>query len=96
MDFFTGCGDLIFSSHTLIVLNIALTVRHYSESKAVKIFVWALVIMLVPLIIAGRHHYTVDVVIASYVVPLVWNFILSFNDPKFPVLSSDNFFLEQE
>lgn len=94
MDFFTGCGDLIFSSHTLLVLNVALTVHHYCEFKAVKIFVWSLVALMMPLIISGRHHYTVDIVIASYVVPLVWNFVLRFNDPKFPVLNSDTDLIE--
>ena len=33
---------------------------------------WTLTIVQVPLIIAARNHYTVDLTVATYLAPLVW------------------------
>lgn len=89
LDLYKGCGDLIFSSHTLIAINMALVVHHYSVDKRFKLIFWALTITLILMIIVSRNHYTVDIVVASYVTPLVWNYILKFSDPVFPRISSD-------
>ncbi|KAK9815443.1 hypothetical protein WJX72_003721 [[Myrmecia] bisecta] len=67
-----GCGDLIFSSHTTFALVGAMTYFEYGSKKAVKAIVWTAVATLSVLIVASRKHYSVDVVIAWYVVPLVF------------------------
>ena len=68
-----GCGDLIFSSHTTFALTGALTYGEWGGVRAVKVVVWATVAALSLLIIASRKHYSVDVLIAWYVVPLVFS-----------------------
>eukprot|EP01025_Chloroclados_australasicus_P023883 TRINITY_DN24071_c0_g1_i3.p1 TRINITY_DN24071_c0_g1~~TRINITY_DN24071_c0_g1_i3.p1 ORF type:complete len:314 (-),score=10.04 TRINITY_DN24071_c0_g1_i3:545-1486(-) len=67
-----SCGDLIFSSHTTFILMIVLTYTKYGEFKYVKMFAWALAATLSLLIISSHKHYSVDVLIAWYVVPLVF------------------------
>ena len=69
-----GCGDLIFSSHTTFALVGCLAYAAFGNSRAVKAALWAAVAALSLLIVASRKHYTVDVVVAWYVVPLVWSF----------------------
>ena len=68
-----GCGDLVFSSHTTFALTGALAYGEWGGVRAVKVVVWATVAALSLLIIASRKHYTVDVLIAWYVVPLVFS-----------------------
>eukprot|EP00210_Caulerpa_lentillifera_P005838 g5582.t1 len=67
-----GCGDLIFSSHTTFILVGVLTYTTYGSFLIIKIVVWILGAILSLLIIASRKHYTVDVVVAWYTVPLVF------------------------
>jgi hypothetical protein len=67
-----GCGDLIFSSHTTFVLVGCLTFTEYGETLILKIIAWIGVAMMSMCIVASRKHYTVDVVVAWYVVPLVF------------------------
>ena len=67
-----GCGDLIFSSHTTFALVGVLAYTEWGAWRAAKAAAWASVGALSLLIIASRKHYTVDVLIAWYVVPLVF------------------------
>lgn len=67
-----GCGDLIFSSHTTFILVGVLTYTQYGGLFVVKIFSWIMGAVLSLLIIASRKHYTVDIVVAWYTVPLVF------------------------
>lgn len=73
-DPFKGCGDLIFSSHTIFMLLCALTINKYGRPWMRRIM-WTLVMCFAVLCISARKHYTVDVVVAMYTVPLVWVFI---------------------
>jgi len=70
-----GCGDLIFSSHTTFVLVGVLTYTEYGGLFFVKVLAWILGFILSMLIIASRKHYTVDVIVAWYTVPLVFHFL---------------------
>ncbi|KAK9826213.1 hypothetical protein WJX74_000374 [Apatococcus lobatus] len=67
-----SCGDLIFSSHTTFALTGALTYTEYGSWRLSKVFAWVGAAAISLLIIAHRKHYSVDVVIAWYVVPLVF------------------------
>ncbi|MEW5306308.1 MAG: hypothetical protein WDW36_008780 [Sanguina aurantia] len=67
-----SCGDLIFSSHTIFMLSGLLTYNEYGSLRAVKALAWMSGVVLSFLIVASRKHYTVDVVIAWYTVPLVF------------------------
>ena len=67
-----GCGDLIFSSHMMIGLVCALAISAYSGNAAFKALLWLLCTALAFLIVMQHSHYTVDVIIAWYVTPMVW------------------------
>ncbi|GAX73588.1 hypothetical protein CEUSTIGMA_g1039.t1 [Chlamydomonas eustigma] len=67
-----SCGDLIFSSHTIFTLSGILTYTEHGSSTAIKLLVWICGAILSVLIVASRKHYTVDVVIAWYAVPLTF------------------------
>eukprot|EP01083_Nonionella_stella_P289594 985483_1 len=78
----TGCGDLVFSGHTSTVLTIALTASHYSYylfPKFWKYIAFAIylpiTLILSALIIIAQNHYTVDIVVALYTVPLLYYFL---------------------
>lgn len=71
----TSCGDLIFSSHMTFILTGVLAYTHYGSKRLVKAAAWAAAAVLALLIIAARKHYTVDVVIAWYVVPMVYTLL---------------------
>lgn len=70
-----NCGDLIFSSHTIFILVFLLNYHKYGGSKLLKRALWATAAATAVFIIASRKHYTVDVVIAWYTVPLVYWFV---------------------
>ncbi|KAK9799002.1 hypothetical protein WJX73_001925 [Symbiochloris irregularis] len=67
-----GCGDLIFSSHVTFTLVGCLTYNEYGSTLLMKALVWSLTAVLSLLIVASRKHYSVDVVVAWYAVPLVF------------------------
>lgn len=71
-DAFLGCGDLVFSSHTTFVLLCALTVQKYSNQVTLKRGMWLSAVIFTILCVAARKHYTLDIVVACYTVPLVW------------------------
>lgn len=67
-----GCGDLIFSSHTTFILVGVLTYNTYGDIWVVKALSWLGGVILSLFIIASRKHYSVDIVVAWYTVPLVF------------------------
>lgn len=67
-----SCGDLIFSSHTTFLLCGTLAYHEYGSFRLVKICIWVTVAVLCVLIIASRKHYSVDVLVAWWTVPLVF------------------------
>ncbi|CAL5223650.1 g6194 [Coccomyxa viridis] len=78
-----GCGDLLFSSHTIFALSGMMTYNEYGTHLATKVIGWVAVALMSVLIVASRKHYTVDVVIAWYVVPLVyWTLQRHFNTKR--------------
>ena len=80
-----GCGDLIFSSHTTFVLVGVLTFTEYGETLLIKIVAWIGVAAMGLCIVASRKHYSVDVVVAWYTVPLVFYAMLRRWTTKRPV-----------
>jgi hypothetical protein len=82
-----GCGDLIFSSHVTFGWTFTLAIWHFSSRGRVDaafraIMASSLVAQCLG-IIGARKHYTVDVVVALYVVPLVWEVLLRrMTDPQ--------------
>jgi len=71
-DAFFGCGDLLFSSHTIFVLLCALTYTKYADPSLLKKFIWVLVFFFGCLVVSARKHYSIDIVVAWYTVPLLW------------------------
>mmetsp|Transcript_1923 Transcript_1923/g.3889 ORF Transcript_1923/g.3889 Transcript_1923/m.3889 type:complete len:303 (+) Transcript_1923:214-1122(+) len=75
-----NCGDLVFSGHVFqnIILSILVTTYAHKlfQWRWFRVFIpitmWGLTIAQAPLVISARNHYTVDIVVAVYLAPLVW------------------------
>ena len=67
-----SCGDLIFSSHTIFMLTGILAYHEFGTNIILKAVAWTSGVFAAMLIISSRKHYTVDIVIAWYTVPLVF------------------------
>ncbi|TDH68540.1 hypothetical protein CCR75_000305 [Bremia lactucae] len=67
-----GCGDLMFSSHTIYTVSLILTVWKYWPNKYGISIMVCVQIAIAFLIVASRKHYTLDVFTALYAVPLFW------------------------
>lgn len=83
-DMFNGCGDLIFSGHTTVIMIISLTIIYYLKdifTKRVeiilKIFILFYTFGFFLIIIIARNHYTVDVVVAIYTVTLCFYMVIN-------------------
>lgn len=83
MDPVSGCGDLIFSGHTSNTLIMTLTVSYYAYYLLPRWWKWItfgicvpFVIIMGTFIIIAQNHYTVDVVVALYTVPLLYFFLV--------------------
>lgn len=70
---FDGCGDLIFSNHTSILLTASLVLYQYQQYN----LHWLLLnfIVFITLVIACRKHYTVDIVVGIYVTYLSYFYL---------------------
>lgn len=66
-----GCGDLIFSSHMIFTLVFVRTYHKYGSKWWIKQLAWIVAVVLSLLIVASRKHYSVDIVVAWYIVNLV-------------------------
>lgn len=75
VDASNGCGDLMFSSHTIYTMTFVCVVYKYFNFKWLKRLMVLLQIAIVPFILAARKHYTVDVFTALYVTPLVFEIL---------------------
>lgn len=72
----TGCGDLMFSSHTIFAVATTCIIYHYfGYRKLHKLIATVSLCFLLPLTLMSRKHYTIDVFTALYVVPGIF-FIL--------------------
>jgi len=72
MDAFAGCGDLVFSSHTIFFLLCALTFSKYCRKSTLNRFIYVMVVVFGALVVAARKHYSLDIFVAWYTVPLLW------------------------
>ena len=68
----SGCGDLMFSSHVMYCTIFACVVTHYSKSRIFAGLLWAATFALCLICVAQRSHYSVDVIVALYTVPMIW------------------------
>jgi len=78
VDASNGCGDLMFSSHTIYTMSFVCIVFRYFNFKWLKLIMALLQIAIVPFILAARKHYSVDVFTALYVTPLVFEFMRTY------------------
>ncbi len=75
-----NCGDLIFSGHmfqvasfcAVILAEMSNLMPHKVVARIISYLLIATVCIQPYFIIASRNHYSVDVVISSYLAPLVW------------------------
>lgn len=95
-----NCGDLMFSGHILGVVTPVLMVQKYGSAVFVRTqlvragvlttvmaILWSLIVFQGCLILMMRNHYTSDVVVSSYVAPLLWVY---YND----VIQPDDLYLD--
>eukprot|EP01062_Namystynia_karyoxenos_P073751 TRINITY_DN70573_c0_g1_i1.p1 TRINITY_DN70573_c0_g1~~TRINITY_DN70573_c0_g1_i1.p1 ORF type:complete len:399 (+),score=127.31 TRINITY_DN70573_c0_g1_i1:76-1197(+) len=77
-----NCGDLVFSGHMLICILLVLAVNRYGAAafelqrtahRCLVGFLFLAAIAQTYMILGARHHYTVDVVCAWYVTPMLWH-----------------------
>ncbi len=71
-DAFFSCGDLVFSSHTTFIVLCALSYQKYGRMGWLKVAFWAVVGVFGLLVISAHKHYSLDIVVALYTVPLIW------------------------
>ena len=67
-----SCGDLIFSSHLTFALTFCILYTLRGNFILIKALWWLAAVALSFLIVASRKHYTVDVIVAWYAVPLIF------------------------
>lgn len=70
-----GCGDLIFSSHMTFALTFFHAYNKYGTRQWIKVVAFLVMVALSLLIIASHKHYSVDIVVAWFVVYLVFFFV---------------------
>jgi membrane-associated phospholipid phosphatase len=97
-DPFTHCGDLVFSSHTIFVMLCVLIWRKYGGWQPIYYYVlYIFVAIFGCAVVAARKHYTLDVVVAMYTVPLLWiAYDQQFPDKYPPELMSNEQFVAEE
>jgi hypothetical protein len=73
------CGDAMYSGHTMLFVLGALIWTAFSPLtwffRAVTFFFWCCAIAGGIIIIANRSHYTVDILVACYVIVGAWYFV---------------------
>lgn len=73
-NFQTGCGDLLFSGHTMLLCTCMMLLTEVFRSRRVLCaLLWVYFGAFCVLVLSFRKHYTVDVLVAVYTAPLVWN-----------------------
>lgn len=65
------CGDMIFSGHTMALCTTTLIVDHYFQGWF-RYVMWVGLVFIVFMIVLTRLHYTVDVILALIIFPLIW------------------------
>lgn len=68
-----GCGDLVFSSHATFGLLFALAVYRYGCSPLATGVCILLCLLQQYGILAARKHYSLDIIVALFAVPLVYD-----------------------
>jgi hypothetical protein len=78
---FARCGDNIYSGHASQLLSLAVTIQSYNFAPlnvgstrwlVMTVVLWVTIVMLSFYIVVSRLHYTVDVMLAWFLVPMVW------------------------
>lgn len=83
LNLFYSCGDLIFSSHLGFVTVSGLVLINYCRNKALNTFVCIYIIIFSILVICAHKHYTIDMIIGLYTIPLVWYLNTKFFPDKY-------------
>eukprot|EP00521_Asterionellopsis_glacialis_P007757 CAMPEP_0195283414 /NCGR_PEP_ID=MMETSP0707-20130614/1968_1 /TAXON_ID=33640 /ORGANISM="Asterionellopsis glacialis, Strain CCMP134" /LENGTH=576 /DNA_ID=CAMNT_0040342577 /DNA_START=293 /DNA_END=2023 /DNA_ORIENTATION=+ len=75
IDATNGCGDLMFSSHTIFTMMFVCITFTYFNWRPLKYLMAIFQLAIVPFILAAHKHYSVDVFTALYVTPLVFEML---------------------
>lgn len=85
------CGDYIFSGHTGCLILAYLVVRDYSPPTYRPLHWFSLLLFIsgISALLAGRGHYTIDVVFGYWVMTRIWSSYHALtNHPRDPHLAS--------
>lgn len=88
-DVFFSCGDLVFSSHTTFIILAGLMYITYGRMPIMKLVSWLYISLFALLVLCARKHYSIDIFMALYVVPLLWVANASLFPDKFTQLMVD-------
>ncbi len=87
-----SCGDLLFSGHTTHGMILTLIIVRYAPGlRAAQALAVGLMVLLALALLAFRSHYTSDVVVAVYVVLMIWRLM----PPEPALLDGDALRIEQ-
>uniref|UniRef100_A0A7S2KAV4 Sphingomyelin synthase-like domain-containing protein n=1 Tax=Leptocylindrus danicus TaxID=163516 RepID=A0A7S2KAV4_9STRA len=75
IDATNGCGDLMFSSHTIFTMTFVCTLCKYCNWRSIQTLMISLQVVIIPFILAAHKHYSVDIFTALYVTPLVYEIL---------------------
>ncbi|KAF4694447.1 hypothetical protein FOZ60_008026 [Perkinsus olseni] len=67
-----ACGDNMFSGHTTSTLVAALVATHYIQRWFIVLPSWTFVVAEIVVLVAERAHYTVDIWVAMFTIPMLW------------------------
>jgi len=90
-----GCKDLLYSGHMAMTVTIGCCYLTLFRSWKVRCFFvypyWYFMMHKAVRTVLGYHHYSVDMIVALYVVPLVYHFPLISAEPEdLKVFSNNN------
>jgi len=85
------CGDYIFSGHTGCLILAYLVVRDYSPPTYRPLHWFSLLLFIcgISALLAGKGHYTIDVILGYWVITRIWSAYHALtNQPRDPHLAS--------
>lgn len=68
-----GCGDMLFSSHIMLVVLCTLTLVHHEVLPLPAAVMWAIPVVLSVCTLMARMHYTVDIMLSYVFAVVVFN-----------------------
>jgi len=69
---FDVCGDVFFSGHFAICVEMAMVWEQYTKQRLFKNLIWLMVAIESCFLLITRYHYTIDIIIGGYLGFRMW------------------------